>query len=237
MQGCQRGILMDAMFTIFVALHGRWKLYRLILERYGITASEETIRGVYEEERRRKEEGRVFVDKLPRGYYRRHWSSINAALVGRLDSGRSGCEKIGEEIFLEIMGNPDHYTVREDMRAFLESAVDKYRLFIVSNQEPECLNRLLRHFGIGMFERVFVSDDAGYVKPDSRFFASVIAEIGLPLEQLAFVGNNPKNDMKGAADAGIQARFLYDPDGEHANTIVSVPFVRIRTMTEVSATF
>ncbi|MBI1971237.1 MAG: HAD family hydrolase [Candidatus Wildermuthbacteria bacterium] len=224
---------MDAMFTIFVAKMGRWRLYQLLLERFAeIRVSEEAIELIYKEERRKKEAEPLPEGKLPPGFYRRYWSAINAALVRRLDPSIADArvQQMGEQIFSEVMGNPEFFMVSEEMLTFLKEAVARgYALWVVSNQEPEGLVRLMEAFKVScFFTGVLASDSVGFQKPDPHFFEVAIGATGLPRSHLAFIGNNPRNDMKGAERAGIPNRYLYDPDGEHAGTPREVFFVSLK---------
>jgi putative hydrolase of the HAD superfamily len=125
--------------------------------------------------------------------------------------------------------------VREEMQEFLEAGLSReYSLCLVTNQEPEGITRLLKAFGFSdLFKQVVVSDQVGFQKPDPRFFEEAIRRMNLRAEDIAFLGNNPRNDMEGAAAAGIPHRFLYDPDGEHRDTKGSVEFTRLANPMEL----
>jgi HAD superfamily hydrolase (TIGR01549 family) len=48
----------------------------------------------------------------------------------------------------------------------------------------------------------------GVEKPDPRFFARIISELGLPAADVAYVGDRLDNDVRPAAAAGMQAIFV-----------------------------
>ena len=89
-----------------------------------------------------------------------------------------------------------------------------YRMGIVSNGFREVQYNKLRSGGIdSYFDTVVLSDDAGYNKPDPRFFAYAEAQAGSEGRLNVIVGDNPVADVRGALDAGWSAVW-YDP-GHH----------------------
>jgi putative hydrolase of the HAD superfamily len=55
---------------------------------------------------------------------------------------------------------------------------------------------------------VFVSGEIGYDKPDERAFEPVIQAFGVAPERILFVGDNPANDIEGAARLGIRTCWI-----------------------------
>lgn len=233
-------LFLDAMFTIFTALYGRWRLYQILLAQYAgiLDIPESEIEKVYKAKRKEAEASEKKTEgKLPQGYYFAYWSKINGAIVRHFMPDLSEAEAlgIGGVIYKRLMDDPEFFEVGQEMFAFLEEAQQRnLDLFIVSNQEEEGLWRLIQHFKIGcFFKGVIISDQVGYKKPDSRFFQAAIVQANVPVESIAFIGNNPHNDMDGAAAAGIEKRFLYDPKGEHSDTKSEVNFVALKDLQEV----
>jgi putative hydrolase of the HAD superfamily len=58
------------------------------------------------------------------------------------------------------------------------------------------------------FKWVVTSVDAGYRKPDPRFFDFALNRSGLHKQEVLFVGNQLNTDIKGAALSGIQSVWL-----------------------------
>ncbi len=234
-----RAVFTDAMNTVFMPKGGRWALYqRLLDECAGIEASEINIESVYKRERQGKEKTTSIPEgKLPPGFYREYWSEINAAIVlaFKPEIGKEVALRIGEQIYLEVMGNPEHYQFESSVADAIRSLCNRsVSVFLTTNQEPDCIQGLVNHFGVGgLFTRVITSDETGYKKPDPRFFKEAIEISKIPANQIAVVGNNPTNDMKGAAEAGILQRFLYDPRGEHGDTETEVSFTKIQLLDQL----
>jgi FMN phosphatase YigB (HAD superfamily) len=85
-------------------------------------------------------------------------------------------------------------------------AADGYRLGIAANQPAEAAEAL-RAVSIDL-ELMAMSDAWGISKPDPAFFARIAAELHLPPEAIAYVGDRLDNDVSPAAAAGMVAIFV-----------------------------
>lgn len=73
---------------------------------------------------------------------------------------------------------------------------------VVSSNNDSRLRRVFREMGLmESFDRLFVSDEFGYEKPDARFFRYVRNTIGVRSERLLHCGDDPVRD-RGAIDDG-----------------------------------
>jgi HAD superfamily hydrolase (TIGR01662 family) len=81
-----------------------------------------------------------------------------------------------------------------------------YRVGIVGNQ-PARAEAALSALGLPI-DLVASSDSWGVQKPDPRFFERIATELGLPIAEIAYVGDRLDNDIRPAAAAGMQAIFL-----------------------------
>jgi len=71
------------------------------------------------------------------------------------------------------------------------------------------LRRWLMRAGINKyFACVVTSVEAGFRKPDARFFAYALARCGLRKDEILFVGNQLNTDIKGASSFGIASVWL-----------------------------
>lgn len=87
-----------------------------------------------------------------------------------------------------------------------------YRMGIVSNGFREVQYNKLRSSSIDtFFDEVVLSDDAGYNKPDRRFFAYAESRAGSGRGLNVIVGDNPVTDIRGALEAGWDAVW-FDPE-------------------------
>lgn len=92
----------------------------------------------------------------------------------------------------------------------LEQLFGHYRLFIVSNgtawvQHGRMTSANLYRF----FEKVFISQEIGYNKPDRAFFDACFAQIpGFRPERALMVGDSLSSDILGGIQAGIQTVWV-----------------------------
>lgn len=59
-------------------------------------------------------------------------------------------------------------------------------------------------------DRCVISSFAGWRKPAGEFYAEVARQANLPANQILYVGDDLRNDVEGARQAGLQA-LLFDP--------------------------
>jgi putative hydrolase of the HAD superfamily len=55
-----------------------------------------------------------------------------------------------------------------------------------------------------------ISSEVGWRKPATEFFEELCRQVGVPPAETAFVGDDPVNDVEGAAAAGLCA-VRFDP--------------------------
>ena len=84
--------------------------------------------------------------------------------------------------------------------------VDGFKLGVVSDApRMQAWLRLANMRLTEFFEFVITSDDVeGRLKPDQMPFREAIKKLGLPPEEILFVGDNPERDIKGAKAAGMK---------------------------------
>jgi len=71
------------------------------------------------------------------------------------------------------------------------------------------VRRLLEAGGIGhFFTSIVTSVDAGYRKPDSRFFQFAINKCGVSADEVLFVGNQLNTDVCGGVQGGIATVWI-----------------------------
>lgn len=88
------------------------------------------------------------------------------------------------------------------------------KLFTASNGILEMQRARLKKAGfLEYFTAVYVSDDIGYEKPDSRFFEECLRRCKLPRQSVLMVGDSPESDIEGARRAGIDVCW-YNPTGK-----------------------
>lgn len=76
--------------------------------------------------------------------------------------------------------------------------------------------------------------DAGYLKPHAAIFERALRALGLPPDEVIFVGDNPVADIAGAQHAGMRAVWRQLPNAILANPII-VPDATIHTLQDLIA--
>ena len=74
----------------------------------------------------------------------------------------------------------------------------------------------------GFADVLIISSEVGHRKPHPRFYAAVCASLGLPLERVLCVGDDPENDVLGPERAGLKGALL-DRAGRSPVGLVSFP--------------
>jgi putative hydrolase of the HAD superfamily len=83
------------------------------------------------------------------------------------------------------------------------------RLGIVTNGEVQFQEPKIRQLAIGRYLSTVVISEAVHVrKPDPRIFAHALAEVSCPARHTWFVGDDPINDILGAAGVGLRPIWL-----------------------------
>ncbi|MEU5899265.1 HAD family hydrolase [Streptomyces venezuelae] len=115
----------------------------------------------------------------------------------------------------------------------LDALAGEYRHAVLSNSALVVQDRKLTVLGVrDRFEAVLCAADLGVSKPAPEAFRAVCTHLGLPPAEIAYVGDQPEIDARGARDAGLLGIWLdrggaagEGPSGVH----------RIRDLSELPA--
>ena len=110
-----------------------------------------------------------------------------------------------------------------DMLAVLKP---RYRLGVVSNlTHGPAARRILDHLNLTPhFEVILVSGDLGYRKPHPQVFQSLVEALALPPAAIAFVGDDPRTDVQGSLQAGMQpVQTIYARQQQDAAALKTPP--------------
>ncbi|AXK36078.1 HAD family hydrolase [Streptomyces armeniacus] len=101
------------------------------------------------------------------------------------------------------------WTLFADAVPALDALTPAYRHGILSNSAVRNQDRKLTRLGIrDRFEVLRCADELGCAKPDAAAFHATCAALGLPPEQVAYVGDHPDLDARGAEAAGLLGIWL-----------------------------
>ena len=94
-------------------------------------------------------------------------------------------------------------------KELLQHFSKKYMIGVLTNGFNEVQYRKLINSGLDRYiQRVVISDEIGVQKPDTRLFRHAESETGATAETSIMIGDNPKNDIQGALDAGWSAIYF-----------------------------
>ncbi|MGW4725996.1 HAD family hydrolase [Streptomyces sp. NPDC004291] len=96
-----------------------------------------------------------------------------------------------------------------DTVPMLDLLAREYRHAVLSNSSIRNQERKLRVLGVrDRFEAVLCAAELGVAKPAPEAFHAACTALGLPPHQVAYVGDQPDIDARGAAEAGLLGIWL-----------------------------
>lgn len=118
-----------------------------------------------------------------------------------LESERRAREATG---FGETLDEEDLYP---DVRPALKVLRDEGLWVGIAGNQTRKVATLLRRLDLPV-DAIATSGEWGVAKPDPRFFARLVAWVGLRPDQIAYVGDHRDNDVIAAQSAGLRAVHL-----------------------------
>ena len=123
------------------------------------------------------------------------------------ESGTGGSVDEILEVWHDIVIDAEALAVVERVRA------SGLIVGLATNQQSYRGGHMRHVYGIDRhFDHAFYSYEVGHAKPSPAFFGHIVAELGLPAEQVAFVDDAPAN-VRGARLAGLRAALHRVGDG------------------------
>lgn len=108
----------------------------------------------------------------------------------------------------------DNMTLHPGVRELLDALHEKYiRVGVCTDLLSYIQHRKLRR--LGMMDDVdclVTSEEAGVEKPAAGIFELCLKKLGLPAEEVCFVGDNLERDVKGSINAGMQAVWFHSTE-------------------------
>lgn len=96
-----------------------------------------------------------------------------------------------------------------DALPVLDVLARDYRHAVLSNSSIHNQDRKLRLLGVrDRFEAVVCAAELGFAKPAAEAFHAACAALGLAPGEVAYVGDQPDIDARGAAEAGLRGIWL-----------------------------
>lgn len=107
------------------------------------------------------------------------------------------------------------WTLFPDVLPVLDRLVGSHRHAVLSNSSLLVQDRKLRVLGVhDRFETILCAAELGVSKPAVAAFHAACDALRLPPHRVAYVGDHPEIDGRGAAEAGLLSVWI-DRDGAH----------------------
>ncbi|MCX4577735.1 HAD family hydrolase [Streptomyces sp. NBC_01571] len=107
------------------------------------------------------------------------------------------------------------WTLFPDVLPVLDDLVTSHRHAVLSNSSLLVQDRKLRVLGVhDRFEAILCAAELGVSKPAAAAFHAACEALDLPPHRVAYVGDHPEIDGRGAAEAGLLSVWI-DRDGTH----------------------
>lgn len=125
------------------------------------------------------------------------------------------------------------WTLFPDVLPVLDSLAASHRHAVLSNSSLHVQDHKLRVLGVhDRFETILCAAELGVSKPEAGAFLAACEFLGLPPHQVAYVGDHPEIDGRGAADAGLLSVWI-DRSGPYATIDPPVGPHRIASLAEL----
>ncbi len=120
----------------------------------------------------------------------------------------------------------------DDAIHVLDHLSEKYKMSIITNGFKESQHIKMNSSGLGKyFEHIFISEEIGFNKPDSRIFEHALDQTGTTITEALMIGDTYETDILGAFTAGIDQVFFKTnpPENQKATFIIS----RLKELLEI----
>ncbi|MEU0337360.1 HAD family hydrolase [Streptomyces sp. NPDC006193] len=127
------------------------------------------------------------------------------------------------------------WSVFPDVLPALDALAAGHRHAVLSNSSLTVQERKLRALGLlDRFESVLCAVELGVSKPEAAAFLAACEALGLPPHEVAYVGDHPEIDGRGAAEAGLLSVWI-DRGAGGARAVGHSPAHRITSLAELPA--
>ncbi|MGW3122560.1 HAD family hydrolase [Streptomyces sp. NPDC001107] len=122
-----------------------------------------------------------------------------------------------------------------DVLPALDALAASHRHAVLSNSSLTVQDRKLRSLGVhDRFEVILCAAELGVSKPEAGAFLAACEALELAPHQVAYVGDHPEIDGRGAADAGLLSVWI-DRNGVHTGGAAPTGPHRIASLAELPA--
>ncbi|AZM59848.1 MULTISPECIES: HAD family hydrolase [unclassified Streptomyces] len=135
----------------------------------------------------------------------------------RVFLGRAMTDDEADAWFLRYVAHYESaWSLFPDVLPVLDALAASHRHAVLSNSSLHVQDRKLRLLGVhDRFEAILCAAELGVSKPEAGAFLAACDALALPPAQVAYVGDHPEIDGRGAAAAGLLSVWI-DRGGTHA---------------------
>jgi putative hydrolase of the HAD superfamily len=138
-------------------------------------------------------------------------------------------DRIGTDYIELTPGKTALYPHSHEILSLLK---EKYKLYILTNGFREVQHAKVTGCKLTpYFKEVITSEDAGFMKPDIRFFSYVLNKLKVMPENCIMIGDDLKVDIMGAQNAGIDSIYFNHDSHPHSEK----PTFEIRSLDQIAA--
>lgn len=142
---------------------------------------------------------------------------VESSMLGHLtpvDFHQAICAKIQVDVafdqFIEIWNRL--LVENKPMASFVEELGLSHRLILASNTDAIHIAHSMEHFRVlRQFERYFLSNEMGLLKPDPAYFQYILDELKIPPTDCIFIDDRPENVLS-ARSLGINGLVFESMD-------------------------
>jgi putative hydrolase of the HAD superfamily len=203
-----RAVFFDAVGTILFPRDPVWRTYGDCARRHGSPTTEEELRPKFHAAFARQE-----LHDAQNGWRtdedreRARWRAIVGEVLG---------EAVADVCFAELwawFSTAGAWTVNRDADQIVKELAHRGIVVGLASNFDARLDGLVRTMPeLTPFRgKCVISSRVGWRKPAAEFFDAVVAAAGCAPARILHVGDDVRNDVRGAAAAGIRA-ILYDPE-------------------------
>jgi putative hydrolase of the HAD superfamily len=144
--------------------------------------------------------------------------------------------KIETEVFMKDMlkSIPSYIKPPVEVISMLKDLKKHFRLILATNGASETQRLKIVNASLDAVfepEDIFVSGEVGYDKPAKEYYSFILNKLNSPPHQLMMVGDDPVNDIVGAAACGIQTCWV--SQGRQYPSKLIPPEKTIETINEI----
>lgn len=212
-----RAVVFDAVGTVMYPSPPVARVYRAALTRHCERhLSEEEISGVFRRalDERGVQQSLRTDEEGERDFWRQ--------LIHGLCNGHPAFEACFDHLYAHF-GESSNWACFDDVADCMTSLSEQNLTIAIASNFDLRLHSVLDGLGpLSGIEHRFVSSQIGFRKPGEQFFNAVCSELLLEPQQVLFVGDDLRNDVFGANQAGCHSAWICRqadrPDSAQANT-------------------